>query len=118
MSLRLLLGARPPIGAVAARRRHNVLARAQELALIETMRDRFPDQLDLNAPLWKASTMSPLSPTAAARYLRAWGLSTREPVDRACPLCAESVVRWRQALELGRCRFGPRTASLLRFLGR
>jgi len=90
-------------GAVAARRRHGVLTRAQETTLIETMRDRFPDQLDLTGPLWNRQTVAalverlhniPLSPAAAARYLRAWGLTTREPVDRACPLCAESVVRW------------------------
>lgn len=90
-------------GAVAARRRHGVLTRAQELTLIETMRDRFPDQLTLTGPLWSRQTVAalverlydiPLSPAAAARYLRAWGLTAREPVDRACPLCAESVVRW------------------------
>ncbi|MDQ7905648.1 winged helix-turn-helix domain-containing protein [Phytohabitans sp. ZYX-F-186] len=67
------------------------------------MRDRFPDQLDLSGPLWSRQTVAtlverlfdiPLSPAAAGRYLRAWGVTTREPVDRACPLCAESVVRW------------------------
>jgi hypothetical protein len=87
----------------AARRRHGILTRDQEIALIETMRDRFPDQLDLTGPLWSRQSVAtlverlydiPLSPAAAARYLRAWGLTTREPVDRACPLCAESVVRW------------------------
>lgn len=87
----------------AARRRHGVLTRAQELALIETMRDRFPDQLNLTGPLWSRQSVAalverlhgiPLSPTAAARYLRAWALTPREPVDRACPLCAEYVLRW------------------------
>ncbi|WP_232074665.1 winged helix-turn-helix domain-containing protein [Phytohabitans suffuscus] len=67
------------------------------------MRDRFPDQLDLPGPLWSRQTVatlaerlhdSPMSPAAAARYLRAWGLTTREPLDRACPLCAAQVVRW------------------------
>lgn len=91
-------------GAVAAaRRRHGVLTRAQELALIETMRDRFPDQLNLTGPLWSRQTVAalverlydvPLTPAAAGRYLRAWGITAREPVDRACPLCAEDVVRW------------------------
>jgi hypothetical protein len=91
-------------GAVAAaRRRHGVLTRTQELALIETMRDRFPDQLNLTGPLWSRQSVAtlverlydvPLSSAAAARYLRAWGITTREPVDRACPLCADDVVRW------------------------
>ncbi|MFC0530917.1 winged helix-turn-helix domain-containing protein [Phytohabitans kaempferiae] len=87
----------------AARRRYGVLTRAQELRLIETIRDRFPDQLKLTGPLWSRQTVAalverlygiPLSPAATARYLRAWGLTPREPVDRACPLCAASVVRW------------------------
>ena len=88
---------------VATRKRTGILTRAQELTLIETIRDHFPDQLELTGALWSRQAVAalaehlyktPLSPAAAARYLRAWGLTAREPVDRACPLCAEAVARW------------------------
>lgn len=90
-------------GAVAARRRHGALTRRQELDLIEKLRDRFPDELDLTGRLWTRQSVAaliersygiPLSVTAVARYLRAWGLTPREPIDRACALCADAVVRW------------------------
>lgn len=114
-------------GAVAARRRHGQLSRAQELALIETMRDRFPDQLELDAPLWSRQTVAALvdrlfsislSPAAAARYLRAWGLSTREPVDRACPLCAESVVRWQAEAYPTICRTAQKQRAEICWAGK
>ncbi|WP_173070013.1 winged helix-turn-helix domain-containing protein [Phytohabitans houttuyneae] len=114
-------------GAVATRRRHGQLTRAQELTLIEAMRDRFPDQLDLAGPLWSRQAVAALverihnirlSPAAAARYLRAWGLSTREPVDRACPLCAESVVRWQAEVYPGICRTAQRERADLCWVGK
>lgn len=89
--------------AATARRRHGALNREQELHLVETLRDRFPDEFDLPGSLWTRQTVAALvertygvalSVPGIARYLRAWGLGPREPVDRACALCAVAVVRW------------------------
>lgn len=96
-------------GAVAARRRgfgpgeQGALGREQELGLIEAIRGRLPDQLGLDGDLWTRNNVSalvdrlyglPLSPVAVGPYLQAWGLGSREPVERACALCADAVMRW------------------------
>jgi hypothetical protein len=60
----------------------------------------------------------PLSPAAAARYLRAWGISTREPVDRACPLCAEAVVRWQAEVYPTICRTAQKQRAELCWAGK
>ncbi|MEJ3749627.1 winged helix-turn-helix domain-containing protein [Actinomycetes bacterium KLBMP 9797] len=90
-------------GAIAARRRNGALTPAQELHLVETLRDRYPEEFDLPGSLWTRQSVATLvertygvalSVPGIARYLRAWGLGPREPVDRACALCAVAVVRW------------------------
>jgi transposase len=96
-------------GAVAAARRGQrsgeagVLSRDQELDLIETIRDCYPDQLGLDDELWTRQSVATLAqrrydlPADAADvsgYLRAWGLGPREPTDRACGLCVDTVVDW------------------------
>jgi transposase len=94
-------------GAVAARRRRRPLSgplsRTQELDLVESLRGRFPDQIGLDGRLWTRQNVAALidrtygvrvSVSAVARYLRSWGLGPREPVDRACALCADAVTNW------------------------
>jgi hypothetical protein len=70
------------------------------------LRDAYPDRFGLAGSLWTRQSVLalveqvygiPLSVPAIARYLRAWGLAPREPVDRACALCAMAVVQWQSS---------------------
>jgi transposase len=93
-------------GAVAARRRTGQaasLSRAQELDLVDLIRDRFPEDLGVEGELWTRQGVAALvsqryglglSPAAVDRYLRSWGVTAGSPVERACPLCAAAVARW------------------------
>ncbi|MEE6257684.1 COG3415 family protein [Plantactinospora sonchi] len=96
-------------GAVAAARRGQrsgeatgTLSRDQELELIETLRGAYPDQLGLDDELWTRQSVAALAqrrydlPADAdmSGYLRAWGLGPRQPTDRACGLCVDSVATW------------------------
>jgi transposase len=93
-------------GAVAARRRAGQaasLSRAQELDLVDVLRDRFPEDLGVEGELWTRQGVAALvsqryglglSPATVGRYLRSWGVTAGDPVERACPLCAAAVARW------------------------
>ena len=91
---------------MAARRRTGQaasLSRAQELDLVDVLRDRFPEDLGVEGELWTRQGVAALvsqryglglSPAAVGRYLRSWGVTAGDPVERACPLCAAAVARW------------------------
>jgi transposase len=79
------------------------LSARQELDLVEAVRRAFPDELGLAGRLWTRQAVADLIERAydvrltapgVNRYLRSWGLGPREPVDRACGLCADAVARW------------------------
>ena len=91
---------------MAARRRTGQaasLSRAQELDLVDGLRDRFPEDLGVEGELWTRQGVAALvsqryglalSPATVGRYLRSWGVTAGSPVERACPLCAAAVARW------------------------
>lgn len=90
-----------------AARRHpepaGSLSRAQEIDLVELMRDRFPDEVGVAGALWTRPGVAALvarrhglnlGAATVTRLLRSWGVSPGPPVERACPLCAAGVTRW------------------------
>jgi len=94
---------------VAARRRgprtgeRGELTPDQELDLIDVLRGRWPEAYALDDELWSRRTVATLierrynltlSPTQVGHYLDAWGLAPRQPTERACGLCADSVTDW------------------------
>jgi len=96
-------------GAVAAVRRgqrpgaQGTLSRDQELELIEALRGNYPDGYGLDDELWSRHTVAALIQRRfqldldlrdVGAYLGAWGLGPREPRERACSLCVDSVARW------------------------
>ena len=81
----------------------DTLSREQELELIDVLRGTFPDGFGLDEELWSRQSLAtfirrryelPIDPTDVAAYMRAWGLRPREPRERACGLCVDSVLRW------------------------
>ncbi|HTF12400.1 MAG TPA: winged helix-turn-helix domain-containing protein [Asanoa sp.] len=79
------------------------LTRLQELALIDTIRGRFPADLNLPGELWTRRVVATLaagltgvtlSHARVTRLLSAWGAVARDPTDRACPMCAGAVAQW------------------------
>lgn len=79
------------------------LSRDQELELIETLRGSYPDQHGLDEELWTRQSVAALAQrryglsaddAEMSGYLRAWGLGPRQPTDRACGLCVDSVAAW------------------------
>ncbi|MFB6396719.1 winged helix-turn-helix domain-containing protein [Polymorphospora lycopeni] len=95
-------------GAVVTRRtdgpeQADPLTREQELDLIDVLRGRLPDQVGFDEELWTRQSVAelvehlydiPMTPRIIGRYLRGWGLGPREPVERACGLCAGAVAHW------------------------
>lgn len=81
------------------------LSRAQELDLIEQLRGRWPEEFGIDEPLWSRRGLATLverlygltlSTAEVGHYLRSWGIWARQPIDRACALCANAVARWVQ----------------------
>jgi hypothetical protein len=79
------------------------LTRPQELALIDTIRGRFPADLNLPGVLWTRRAVAALAADLfgvalthgrVTRMLSAWGAVARDPTDRACPMCASAVAQW------------------------
>lgn len=73
------------------------------MELIDTLRSRYPDQFGLDDALWTRQSVTALierrfalalDSAAVGDYLQAWGLGPREPTDRACGLCVDSVRTW------------------------
>jgi transposase len=79
------------------------LTRQQELDLLETLRDSYPDDHGLPGHLWNRQALADLihrrcgirlAMRAVNRQLKIWGLGPRTPAERACSLCVAAVVAW------------------------
>jgi len=79
------------------------LTREHELALVDTIRDRYPADLGIAGDLWSRRTVAALAATlfgtappgaVITRLLATWGVVAQNPSSRACPLCAGAVDRW------------------------
>jgi hypothetical protein len=116
-------------GAVAARRHGPVaaLGREQELGLIDSLRDRFPEEFGFGGELWTRQSLGALvanrfgvelGDSTLSRYMRSWGLMPDGPEERACPLCAAAVARWMGDDYLAVARAALEQRAEIYFVGR